>query len=110
MKGFTTMADVINPIDALFDENNTDPITLFDEEGNGIAFEQVAIIPISENIYAILKPIQHIDGVGEDEGLVFSIERNDDGEEYLTLIVDANIIDAVFTVYEMLTAEQDGEN
>ena len=104
------MADVINPIDALYDENNNDAIILFNENGEEIAFEQVAIIPISEKVYAILKPIQPMDGVGEDEGLVFSIERNDDGEEYLTLIVDADIIDAVFTVYEMLTAEQDGKN
>ena len=96
------MADVINPIDALFDENNNDAIILSNENGEEIAFEQVAIIPISEKVYAILKPIQPMDGVGEDEGLVFSIEKNEEGEEYLALTVDEDIIDAVFTVYETL--------
>ena len=64
------MADVINPIDALYDENNNDAIILFNEKGEEIAFEQIAIIPISEKVYAILKPIQPMDGVGEDEGLL----------------------------------------
>lgn len=96
------MADVINPIDALFDENNNDAIILSNENGEEIAFEQVAIIPISETVYAILKPVNPMEGVGEDEGLVFSIEKNEEGEEYLALTVDEDIIDAVFTVYETL--------
>ena len=100
----------INPIDALFDENNNDAIILFNEKGEEIAFEQIAIIPISEKVYAILKPIQPMDGVGEDEGLVFSIEQNDEGEEYLTLTVDEDIIDAVFTVYDALVAAEYEEN
>ena len=104
------MADVINPIDALYDENNNDAIILFNENGEEIAFEQVAIIPISEKVYAILKPIQPMDGVGEDEGLVFSIEQNDEGEEYLALTVDEDIIDAVFTVYDALVAAEYEEN
>lgn len=104
------MADVINPIDALYDENNNDAIILFNEKGEEIAFEQIAIIPISEKVYAILKPIQPMDGVGEDEGLVFSIEQNDEGEEYLALTVDEDIIDAVFTVYDALVAAEYEEN
>ena len=100
------MADVINPIDALYDENNNDKIILFNENGDEIAFEQIAIIPIAEKVYAILKPIIPMEGVGEDEGLVFSIEQNDAGEEYLALTVDEEIIDAVFTVYEALVAEE----
>ena len=96
----------INPIDALYDENNNDAIILFNEKGEEIAFEQIAIIPIAEKVYAILKPIIPMEGVGEDEGLVFSIEQNDAGEEYLMLTVDEEIIDAVFTVYEALVAEE----
>lgn len=104
------MADVISPIDALYDENNNDKIILFNENGDEIAFEQIAIIPILEKTYAILKPIQPIDGLGEDEGLVFSIEQNEAGEEYLALTVDEDIIDAVFTVYDALVSEEYDED
>ena len=37
--------DVKNPIDCLFDENNTDAIVLFNEKGEEIAFDQIALIP-----------------------------------------------------------------
>lgn len=101
------METPINPIDALYDENNNDAIILLNEKGEEIAFEQIALIPILEKTYVILKPIQPIEGVGEDEGLVFSIESNDEGDEYLALTVDEDIIDMVFNVYEQLVAEDD---
>ena len=93
------MSDYINPIDALYDEDNNDAIILFNEKGEEIAFEQIAIIPQGDKVYAILKPIQPLEGVGEDEGLVFFI--NDD-EGILELITDEKIIDDVFAVYDEL--------
>ena len=99
-----------NPIDCLFDEDNNDAIILFNEKGEEIAFEQIALIPQKEKTYAILKPIQPMEGVGEDEGLVFSIETsNEDGQEYLVLVTDEGIIDEVFTVYDELVAEEESE-
>ncbi len=100
------MADVINPIDALFDENNNDAIILMNENGEEIAFEQIALVPIGEKVYVILKPIQPMEGIGEDEGLVFSVETNDEGLEYLALVIEEDIIDAVFTVYDALVAAE----
>ena len=44
----------VNAIDALFDENNTDNIVLYNEKEEPVEFEQIAIIPIEENVYAIL--------------------------------------------------------
>jgi uncharacterized protein YrzB (UPF0473 family) len=94
-----------NPIDALFDEENNDVIILFNERGEEIPFEQVAIIPLGKT-YAILKPVQPMDGLGEDEGLVFSVEINTQtNEEYLALVTDMDIIDQVFDVYDALVEE-----
>ena len=100
------MEPPINPIDALFDENNDDLIILFNEKGEEIAFEQIALIPIEKTVYAILKPVKPMDGLGEDEGLVFSVEKNAAGEEYLALVTDEGIIDAVFSVYDELVAAE----
>ena len=97
----------INPIDALFDEDNNDAIILMNEKGEEIAFEQIALIPIKDKTYAILKPIIPIEGMGENEGLVFSIEINDEGMEYLALVVDEDIIDDVFDIYDELVAEDE---
>ena len=98
-----------NPIDALFDEENNDAIILFNEKGEEIAFEQIAIIPIKSKTYAILKPIKPIEGVGENEGLVFSVEENEEGQEYLMLVTDEQVIDDVFNVYDQLVEEENNE-
>ena len=99
----------INPIDALYDENNTDAIILMNEKGEEIPFEQIALIPIDGNTYAILKPMVHLEGLGENEGLVFSIETNDEGMEYLALVVDEDIIDQVFDIYDELVEDEADE-
>ena len=44
-----------------------------------------------------------MEGVGEDEGLVFEI---DEAEESLNLVVEEDVIDAVFAVYEQLCDEE----
>lgn len=101
-----------NPIDCLFDENNTDPIILFNENGEEISFEQIALIPKKGKTYAILQPIEEMEGVGEDEALVFAIEepKNKDEQEYLTLVTDVEIIDEVFKVYDELIDEEEKKN
>ena len=95
-------------IDKLFDENNSDIIVLCNENGEDVRFEQVATIPIKDTTYFILLPLDKIDGVGENEGLVFEIlEREDD--EVLSLVTDADVIDKVFEVYDELVDEANAE-
>ena len=96
----------MNVLDMLFDEENEDDITIYDEDGNPVAFEQIALIPLEEKIYAILKPVLPMEGLGEDEGMVFEI---DEAEESLNVVVEDDIIDAVFAVYEQLCEEEDAE-
>ena len=99
-----------NPIDALYDEENCDPILLYNEKGEAIAFEQIALIPLKDKTYAILKPIKPMEGLGENEGLVFSIEIleiEETEQEALVLVTDEKIIDDVFKVYDELV---DAEN
>ena len=91
----------INVIDRLLDENDEEPVTLYDENDKETEFEQVAIIPLDEKIYVILKPITKIEGVADDEGLVFVIEEIDD-EDMLVLVDDDEIINKVFDVYYQL--------
>ena len=96
----------MNVLDMLFDEENEDDITIYDEDGNPVAFEQIALIPLEEKIYAILKPVLPMEGLGEDEGMVFEI---DEAEESLNVVVEDDIIDAVFAVYEQLCEEEAAE-
>lgn len=100
----------LSPIDKLFDDNNTDPIVLFNEKGEEVSFEQIALIPLEEKIFAILKPMEKTEGVGEDEALVFEVvEGETDDEECLNLVSDMEIIDKVFNVYNELIDEKEAK-
>ncbi len=99
-----------SPIDRLFDEDDTSPISLFNEKGEEVKFDQIALIPIEEQVYAILKPIEQMEGIGEDEALVFEIVENESDEgdsEYLNLVSDIDIIDKVFEIYNKLMDEEE---
>lgn len=95
----------VSQIEMLLDEKNTDNIVLYDENNKETEFEQVAIIPVDDKIYAILKPVTEIAGVNEDEALVFAIEELDD-EEVLVIVDDEEIVDKVFNEYYALLKEE----
>ncbi len=90
-----------NQINRILDENDFDNIILYDENDNEIEFEQVAVIPKDKKNYVILVPVTHIDGVGEDEAMIFVIDTVD-GEQCLTVVTDDGIIDEVFGEYTRL--------
>lgn len=90
-----------NIIDALFDENNRENITLYDEKGEPIEFEQIAVVPYEEGTYAILKPVlppEGLEEIGEDEALVFELLEDDEGA-FIEVVEDDEIVDYVFEEY-----------
>lgn len=101
--------EFVNPIDALLDEENNEDIVLFNEKGEPVSFEQIAIIPRNNETYAILKPVIPFPEMDPDEGLVFRIANLDEENEGLELVVDEQIIDEVFAVYDELVAEEYGD-
>lgn len=89
----------------LLDPKDSSNIVIYDEENKAVEFEQIALIPVKEDVYVILKPVKKMNGVAEDEGLVFQLEEDEDGEENLILIDDNDIIDLVFAEYDKLLEE-----
>ena len=92
-------------LEAILDEENSDVIVLQGEKGI-IEFEQIALIPQEEKLYVILKPIQPMEGLGEDEGLVFFINEE---KKIFELVADEKIIDDVFDVYFDLVDDEGSE-
>lgn len=96
-----------NELDKIFDEENDEPVYLYDENDNKVAFDQVAVIPLNDDVFVILKPIEPMDDVGEDEALVFEICEDDEGEEFIQLVVDEDVVDEVFAEYYKLLEEDE---
>lgn len=99
----------VDLLDVLLDPRNTDPVILEDEDGKRYAFEQVAIIPYTvsgvKNLYAVLKPVDKIEGVGDDEAIVFRVNVYDDGSSDMSLEEDEDIAVAVYREYIKLLEE-----
>lgn len=96
-------------LDILLDKDNRDPIVLVDEKGRRIAFEQVAIIPHEKDnkryLYAILKPIDKIHGINDDEAVVFYVDEIETGIPVLKVEEDEKNAIEVFGEYYKLLDE-----
>lgn len=96
-------------LDILLDKDNRDPIVLTDGEGRRISFEQIAIIPYERandwNLYVLLKPIDKIDGIQDDEAVVFKIIEDESGNPVLIVETDEKVAVEVFSEYYKLFDE-----
>lgn len=89
-----------NVIDAILDDNCLDSIFLEDDKGNKYEYEQEAVIPYDDKLYAILVDVEMIKKEQFDEaGEVFLIDPE---KGTLELVDDVNIISEVFDVYDKL--------
>lgn len=91
----------------LLDPNDESNIILYDENEEEVEFEQIAIIPVKEEVYAILKPVKPLEDLEEDQALVFALEETEEGEELLNVVEDDDIIDIVFDEYDKMFDEEE---
>lgn len=96
----------VNILDVLLDEKNTAPIYMYNDEGKKIKLEQVAVIPLEEELYCILKPITKVEGVKDNEAVVFRVVQDGDEEAYLDVEQDELVALKVFNAYYNLIEEQ----
>jgi len=90
----------IDAINKILDENNNSAV-----EFDGIAFEQVALIPHKSILYALLEPkklntnTQNSENY-DNEIMVFSIDFNQEKEEYLlNEVEDLKILESIYDIY-----------
>ncbi len=88
--------------------DDDDVITLMTAEGEEVDFIEIAGIAYRGNFYAILQPVELLDGMDEDEALVFKVSRGKDGQDKFEIELDDTIIDAVFDEYNKLLDEAEG--
>ena len=87
-------------------DENDDIVTLKSADGEDIDFTEIAGIALRGRFYAILQPVELLDGMDDDEALVFEVTRGRDGEDSYQIVEDEDIIDAVFAEYNRLLDEQ----
>ncbi|MBQ7374016.1 MAG: DUF1292 domain-containing protein [Clostridia bacterium] len=93
----------------ILDEDEDDIIILKSADGEEVEFVEIAGINLNGKFYAILQPVELLEGMDEDEALVFEVTRGADGEDSFNIELDDDIIDAVFTEYNKLLEEAEEE-
>ncbi len=86
-------------------EDDDDVVTLINANGEEIDFVEIAGIAYNGNFYAILQPVELLDGMDEDEAFVFKVSRGEDGSDKFEIELNDEIIDAVFAEYNVLLDE-----
>ena len=103
----------VDILDVLLDQDNKDPIVLVDEAGKQLTFEQVAVIPYEvrkeKRLYCVLKPLDKIEGIGDDEAIVFVVDQDKDGNSVIKVEEDEEVAIAVFDKYYDLLEEAQKE-
>ena len=79
-----------------------DIVTLVAENGQEIDFVEIAGIAYRGNFYAILQPVELLDGMSDDEALVFKVSTGKDGTDSFDIELDDAVIEAVFKEYNKL--------
>lgn len=75
-----------------------------------INFEQIAVIPFetkngNRNLYCVLKPLNPIKGVADDEAIVFRVDLNEEGDFIIRVEEDESTAISVFEKYDDLLEE-----
>ena len=99
----------VDLFDILTDENNCDPVIFTDANGKEYTFEQVAVIPFDvggeTRLYCVLKPMDKIEGVADDEAIVFYLDTDEDGDSILRVEDNETIAREIFDRYYDLLRE-----
>lgn len=100
-------------LDVLLDQDNKEPIVLMDENGKQMTFEQVAVIPYEvrkeKRLYCVLKPLDKIEGIADDEAIVFLVDTDEEGNSIIRIEEDEEVAIAVFDKYYDLLEEAQKE-
>ena len=99
------MADYIEEAVDFEDEDSI--VTLTSADGQEVDFVEIAGIALRGNFYVILQPVELLEGMGEDEALVFKVTQDRDGEDHFNIELDDEIIGEVFEEYYRLLDEQE---
>ena len=88
--------------------DNDDIIVLNTADGEEVEFLEIAGIAHAGNFYAILQPVELLEGMDEGDALVFRVTKDSDGNDNFEIELDDEVLDAVFSEYNRLLDDQEG--
>lgn len=82
-------------------------ITLYDDNNNPVDFYEVACVEYESEFYVLLEPVEPMDGIEEDEVIIFKIVEQEDGTDIFQPVESEELLNAVFDEYLKSAADHD---
>ncbi len=93
-----------NQVAQILDPDNEEDIAMICSDKRIVDFEQIAIIPYKDKLYAIMRPKGYVDGVKEGEAVLFEI---DEFRGTIVTINNPEVIDIILRIYNDLINDED---
>ena len=90
-------------------EEEGDIVELIDEEGKSVNFRHVATIDYQNEWYVFFSPTEELDGLSEDEVVIFKLAEDEDGSDLFLPIEDEALLEAVYNEYVTIMDGEDDE-
>ena len=82
----------------IYDDDNI--IELTDEQDKEVKFRELASIELDGKFYSLLQPVEPMEGIGEDEAVIFEYTEDEESDERnFTPLYDEKLLERVFDEY-----------
>ena len=90
----------------IFEEESI--IELFDENEKAVEFREIASIELDGRFYELLQPVEPLEGIGEDEAVIFEYTQGEsEDERNFTPLFDEQLLECVFNEYLKAVSDHD---
>lgn len=90
-------------------EEDDDIITLYNEETDkDEEFYHLATLDVDNRWFIVMKPVQKLDDIEEDEVLIYEIGENEEGNDVFLAIEDEDLLQRVFDEFMTEVEKMEG--
>ena len=90
-------------------EEDDDIITLYNEETDkDEEFYHLATLDVDNSWFIVMKPVQKLDDIEEDEVLIYEIGENEEGNDVFLAIEDEDLLQRVFDEFMAEVEKMEG--
>lgn len=93
-------------LEEILDDENEEIITLLNDDNEEIEFYHIATIDYKEEWYIFLQPVEEMEGVSDDEVIIFKIGTDAEGNDSFEPVEDEEVLQAVFNEFEKMMEEE----
>ena len=82
-------------------------VTLYDVNNEPVDFYEVACVEYKDDYYALLEPVEEMEGLEDGDVLIFKLEEQEDGTDLFMPVEDETLLNEVFDEYLKAVADHE---